>query len=73
MNFTVEDGEKAEEEKYPYIGVFPNGQLVLFHAEETGVCVGHIGEMSFRLGEYSSGWAESRASKYDGKVILAND
>jgi len=73
MNFTVEDGEKAEEEKYPYIGVFPNGQLVLFHKETTGVCVGYCKDVEFELGEFSDGWAESRVSEYSGKVTLSNN
>jgi len=74
MNFTVEDVEKAEERMYPYIGVFPCGLLVLFYAKESGVCIGHTSGETSRLGEFEdNGWAESKASKYAGKVILAND
>ena len=73
MISTVVDKQKVEEREYPYIGVLPDGELVLFYAKGSGVCIGNAKRIMGNIGEHSRVWSELNASKYDGKVILAND
>jgi hypothetical protein len=55
--------------KYPYLGKFPNGDVVLFIHRRRGICV--HGAESY-LGEYSYRWDEAKVTQCDSPVVLEN-
>ena len=68
---TLERIEEIEYYKYPYIGIFENGCIVLFIREKTGVCLNNYNGKKTK-GEYSTYWLEDTATPYPHKVILQN-
>lgn len=66
----VEVKEAAQERKYPYLGRFRNGAIVLFIDKKTGVCLVD-GELN-PLGEFSDAWAEREFDVFIGSVTLSN-
>jgi hypothetical protein len=70
----VEVIEKEEAVEYPYLGKSEsNGDIVLFTARKTGMCIasnkGHIGQYLVE----GTGWNENNFKQLNGKVILEND
>lgn len=62
--------EKTESKReYPYLGVFEDGEIVLFTDVETGMTVGG----KDRVGHWSSQWVEGRAKIFQGTITLSND
>jgi hypothetical protein len=54
--------------KYPYLGKFPDGGVVLFIHRRRGICV--HGE---EIGQYSYRWDEARANPLDCGITLKNN
>jgi hypothetical protein len=68
--------KKAENEArtYPYIGVWPDGDMVLFCAPRTGTWIYKSGKGdNHKLGHYCATWSESETKPYPGSVTLSND
>lgn len=64
-----------EEQKYPYLGICPDGTVVLFSGPKTGVVI-YIQNPESKynyIGEYSSEWFELSFEPLCGKVTLSND
>lgn len=59
MKITSEPIAIETKRKYPYHGLFPDGMVVLFYEEKTGVCVKISNDGSGVIGDYSSLWGES--------------
>ena len=62
--------DKPKRPKYPYLGIFPNGEVVLFESPYAGYSVHH--PKGCRL-HYSDNWDEDDAEPLKGKIVLRND
>ena len=62
--------DKLKKPKYPYLGIFPNGEVVLFESPIAGYSVHH--PKGFRP-HYSGIWEEDDAEPLKGKIVLRND
>lgn len=69
---SILEGKKPVEEtrKYPYLGIFHDGEVVLFTAKDTGFSVHHPDVFRPHLSEC---WNESAAESLRGRVVLSND
>jgi len=61
---------KREKKKYPYLGIFPDGEVVLFSGPDAGYSVHD--PKGFRP-HFSDDWDESKAVPLRGSVTLSND
>lgn len=61
---------KMDQQKYPYIGIFDNGEIVLFTSDSTGVC---LGGGLYHVGKQSDSWVENNAKPFDGIVEISNN
>lgn len=70
-----EKPEEMQERKYPYLGVFAEGDIILFTAPKQGIWVftAQGSRATRKIGEYSVGWAERYTIPYTGSVTLSND
>lgn len=65
--------EKVEEKKYPYLGIFKDGEVVLSASPTIGVTVHDpAAKDTHPVGHYSKSWAEGDAEPLKGKIILSN-
>jgi hypothetical protein len=60
---------RTKPNKYPYLGKFPNGDVVLFIHRRRGICVHGV---ESNLGEYSYRWNESAAVPCNTPIKLKN-
>lgn len=59
--------------KYPYLGEFDDGMIVLFTAPEVGFVVYVTSPVKdYEIGEYGEGWCEGDAKPFEGRVFLSN-
>jgi hypothetical protein len=57
--------------KYPYLGIFPHGEVVLFTDTNTGFSVHHpVKDNRYHM---NTKWVEKIAVPLKGKIILSND
>lgn len=61
--------EDREEQKYPYLGRFESGDIILFTGPGTGMCV--CSGVN-KIGEYSDNWLEHDSVTFYGTVTLSN-
>jgi hypothetical protein len=61
---------RLKKRKYPYLGIFPDGEVVLFESPETGYSVHR--PTNFRP-HYSVDWCEADCEPLEGKIVLSND
>lgn len=68
--------DRAENESkprtYPYIGVSPAGDIVLFTTKDKGVCLQAVTPY-VSVGSYSQAWNEQNFKPFDGFITLEND
>ena len=55
--------------KYPYLGKFPSGDVVLFIHYRRGVCVHGVDNA---VGEYSYKWDEAKVKRLETRISLSN-
>lgn len=56
--------------KYPYLGQFAHGTIILFTAKTTGVVV--QSKNLNEIGYYSDGWQEENCTEYFGDVVITS-
>ena len=62
-----------DDKKYPFLGEFHDGTVVLFHEKGKGIVVAESHEESFdKIGKYAEDWREEGAKPYTGSVCLDN-
>ena len=68
MQVTIKN-ESEVEEKYPYIGIADNGDIVIFVKEREGFALKYDdGGL-----HYSKSWLEFKFKPFTGEIILKND
>jgi len=66
--------EKArvfDKSKYPYLGIFEDGEVILFTGDSVGVSLG--GGFAQRLGKLMTIWDERRAKRFNGSITLTQE
>lgn len=61
--------EEIKERSYPYIGIDPHNDLVILFSEPGKGTVLHQGITSYKIGAYSSIWAEKQFVPQDKITI----
>lgn len=65
--------DKKVSREYPYLGVFPDGEIVLFTSPCTGTLIYTIMTPAIRFGHYSSDWDENKFTRFTGEITLSNE
>lgn len=61
---------RAARDKYPYIGIFPDGECVLFYARKSGVS---LGGGANKVGGHCGCWDESESDFFVGEITLRQE
>lgn len=72
IKVTVNQPEKEEpERKYPCLGIYPSGSIVLFSDLNTGVCL-HSERLGDKAGDYNDSWGD-HWQPFTGSITLSNE
>ena len=68
----IEEGIPATPRTYPWIGISPNGHVVLLHSPECGITLIKSSSCTSKVGDYSKNLATEKFKHYTGTISLSN-